>query len=40
MLQMDLDIKLYKTESQNLLDPGLANPQSQLNLGFKYTDLG
>ena len=28
-----------KPESQNFLDPGLAKPQSQLNLGFKDIDL-
>ena len=27
--------KLNKPESQNILDPGLAKPQSYLNLGFK-----
>ena len=35
--------KCYETqkpESQNFLNPGLAKPQSQLNLWFKNTDLG
>ena len=29
----------FKPESQNFLDPGLAKPQSQLNLGFKIQTL-
>ena len=29
-----------KAESQNFLVPGYAKPLSQLNLGFKNTDLG
>ena len=32
-------IKTYKPESQSFLDPGLAKPWSQLNLGFRNTDL-
>ena len=32
--------QMLQPESQNFLDPGLAKPQSQLNLGFKNTDLG
>ena len=32
--------KTIKSESPNFLNPGLAKPQSQLNLGFKNKDLG
>ena len=31
--------RVLKPESQDFLDPGLAKPQSQLNLGFGNTDL-
>ena len=31
--------KPFKLESQNFLDPGLAKPQSRLNLVFKNTEL-
>ena len=33
-------MKTHKTESQKSLNPGLAQPQSQLDIGFKNTDLG
>ena len=33
-------IRSLKPESQNFLDLGLAKPWSQVNLGFKNTDLG
>ena len=36
----EIDIKMQQPESHNFLDPGLAKPQPQLNLGFKNTDLG
>ena len=32
--------QMLQPESQNFLDPSLAKPKSQLNLGFKKTDLG
>ena len=39
-LSIEITIKIYKTKSQNFLDPGFAKPKSLLNLGFKNTDLG
>jgi len=30
----------HEPESQNIFDPGLAKPWSELNLGFKNTNLG
>ena len=40
-IKIDSCITLYfKQESQNFLKPGLAKPKSQLNLGFRSTDLG
>ena len=35
-----MTILLYKAESQNFLDPVLANLSLSINLGFKNTDLG
>ena len=39
-MKIRLATVLYKPESQNFLDQGLAKPYSHLNLGFKNRDLG